>query len=281
LGKDIWGPTADRRFFGDKHWDEPLKWAAAARKDGTRPRVFCASMSDVFEDRRDLDDQRARLWKLIKATPELDWLLLTKRPENFEKFLPWGGCPDGLICKASQVDGVVCAADECDADEGGWRSTPWPNVRLGVTAGDQTRADRRVETLARTPAASRFVSYEPALGPVDFRRWLEIDRLAGSFVWLKSGFAPEIDQIIVGGESGPGARPFDLAWARLVVEQCKATGTACFVKQLGSSPIWNPGDGSTWWTGRTNKLGVPRFNDRKGGDINEFPEALRVREFPR
>ena len=293
VGQKVWGPTSNRRFFGDKHWDEPMKWAATARKDRTRPRVFCASMADVFEDRSDLYDQRARLWKLIKATPELDWLLLTKRPENFEKFLPWGGCPDGLICKASQVDGIICADDECDADEeqDGWRSKPWANVWLGVTAEDQERADQRVEKLARTAAAVRFVSYEPALGPVNFRRWLEIARERrddGSMSdWLRSGWRPEIDQIIVGGESGPGARPFDLAWARSVVDQCKAAGVACFVKQLGGAPLVEMGlqepplHRTRYWRSGLAQRMVYDLADRKGGDWNEWPEALRVREFPR
>lgn len=81
VGSNVWGIKAERRFFGDKHWSEPVKWNAAAAASGMRARVFCASMADVFEDRRDLDVHRIRLWKLIEATPRLDWLLLTKRPE--------------------------------------------------------------------------------------------------------------------------------------------------------------------------------------------------------
>src|SRR3954453_19319009 len=80
-GQSVWGINAPRRFFGEKHWSEPLRWDREAAASGERPRVFCASMADVFEDRRDLDPWRDRLWSLIECTPNLDWLLLTKRPD--------------------------------------------------------------------------------------------------------------------------------------------------------------------------------------------------------
>lgn len=82
VGQKVWGETSDRRFFGEGHWTEPERWSRDAQKAGIRRRVFCASMADVFEDRRDLDEHRERLWNLIERTPWLDWLLLTKRPEN-------------------------------------------------------------------------------------------------------------------------------------------------------------------------------------------------------
>src|ERR1700675_2662026 len=153
LGKKIWGPTADRRFFSDAHWNEPLKWAFAARREGVRRRVFCASMADVFEDRHDLENQRERLWKLIKVTPDLDWLLLSKRPENFDKFLPWG----------SRAIGHCHARTTCN-----WCSGPWSNIWLGCTAEDQRRLDERSPILLDTPAAVRFISAEPLLGPLQF-----------------------------------------------------------------------------------------------------------------
>jgi protein gp37 len=138
-GLSIWGPESARRFFGDKHWAEPLKWNRAAMKAGERRRVFCASMADVFEDRHDLVEPRRRLFELIRATPNLDWLLLTKRPENFEHLLPldWGA--------------------------------GYPNVWLGVSAENQARWNQRVTILARTPAVINFVSYEPALEAVNPR----------------------------------------------------------------------------------------------------------------
>jgi len=86
----VWGPNANRRFFGDQHWAEPVKWHSEALAVGQRRRVFCASMADVFEDRRELDEWREKLWGLIDATPQLDWLLLTKRPEMVRRLVPWG-----------------------------------------------------------------------------------------------------------------------------------------------------------------------------------------------
>src|SRR3972149_10760674 len=91
-GHDVWGPGGDRRFFGDRHWAEPMAWWRRAVRDGVRRRVFCGSMCDVFEDGPQLYGQRARLFELIEATPDLDWLLLTKRPENIERMTP-----DGLV----------------------------------------------------------------------------------------------------------------------------------------------------------------------------------------
>lgn len=141
VGSRVWGIKAERRFFGDKHWSEPIKWDAAAAEAGERPRVFCASMADVFEDRRDLDDARIRLWKLIEATPNLDWLLLTKRPELVRKMVPWG--------------------------------QSWPaNIWLGTTVEDQEWAEERLPHLAKIPAAVRFISAEPLLGSLNISRWL-------------------------------------------------------------------------------------------------------------
>lgn len=259
-GHAVWGPekTTPRRFFGDKHWTEPLKWARAAGEAGERRRVFCASMADVFEDRRDLDAGRSRLFDLIESTPELDWLLLTKRPEHMHKLAP-----------LSWVE-------------------QWPaNVWAGATAEDQQRADERAAHLRMVPALVRFLSVEPMIGPTSR---LPLDGIS----W-----------VIIGGESGPGARPFDLAWARSAVAQCRASGAAPFVKQYGARPvdsdrrvgICNAIDERAIVAGKA--LGVyeePRpgdamgsylpFNmvmlrDRKGGDPDEWEPELRVREFPK
>ncbi len=140
VGENIWGARQDRRFFGDKHWGDPLKWNAAAESEGQRKRVFCASMSDVFEARSDLDPWRNRLWKLINQTPLLDWLLLTKRPQNIGGKIPWG--------------------------------KQWPkNVWIGTSVEDQQRADERLPILLELPATYRFLSCEPLLGPVDLSKW--------------------------------------------------------------------------------------------------------------
>lgn len=203
VGQKVWGAQAERRFFGDKHWAEPLKWDAAVMDVGDRPRVFCASMADVFEDRRDLDSQRARLFELITVTPSLNWLLLTKRPEKVLKLVPerWlNGFPD--------------------------------HVWMGTTCEDQERANQRVPILRRIPASIHFLSVEPMLGPITLDdRWLE---------WLPTGpdeydephLLPPIRWVICGAESGHGARPMQEAWARALKDQCERGGfTSFFLKQ--------------------------------------------------
>lgn len=184
-GHDVWGPvaTTPRRTFGDKHWREPVKWNADAERSSERQRVFCGSMCDVFEDHPTTTAERAKLWPLIRATPWLDWLLLTKRPERIAANLPadWG---DG-----------------------------WPNVWLGTSIESQDYASR-ADYLCAIPAVVRFVSYEPALGPLDLRANLS-----------------RIDWVIYGGESGSGYRPHDLAWPRAMRDACAVAGVAFFYKQ--------------------------------------------------
>ena len=146
-GHSIWGPaaTTQRRTFGDKHWQEPLKWHAEAAKAGERRRVFCASMADVFEAHPQLHTERALLWTLIGQTPALDWLLLTKRPENIADMVPsW------------------------------WRTFgSWPdNVWLGTTVENQGAAEKRIPILLSIPARVRFLSCEPLLGELDLSEWI-------------------------------------------------------------------------------------------------------------
>lgn len=142
VGAAVWGKDAPRRFFGDAHWAEPLRWDREAAREGVRRRVFCASMADVFEDRRDLDPWRGRLAGLIAATPNLDWLLLTKRPERAAALAPWGAA--------------------------------WPrNVWLGATVETQDVAEERLPALAAVPARVRFLSCEPLLAELDLATWLK------------------------------------------------------------------------------------------------------------
>lgn len=141
VGQDVWGPKVERRSFADAHWRGPLKWNAAAEDAPFRPRVFCASMADVFEDRAELEVHRRRLWALIEATPNLDWLLLTKRPQNVMRLAGWG--------------------------------SDWPtNVWFGTTVELQVRADELLPFLSVVPARVRFVSAEPLLGPLFIEPWL-------------------------------------------------------------------------------------------------------------
>lgn len=138
-GHAVWGADAPRRFFGEKHWNEPVLWNRAAAEAGERRRVFCASMADVFEDRRDLDIARGRLWSLIWSTPHLDWMLLSKR---------WG-----LV----DIEEMVA---------GSWRAQ-WPsNAWAGATVEDRASAVIRLPALGAVPAKTRFLSVEPMLEDV-------------------------------------------------------------------------------------------------------------------
>lgn len=228
-GGDHWGKGATRRVASDAYWRGPIRWNAAAAKEqdaalraGKAPspwRVFCASMCDVF-DAEVPQEWRDRLWALIAATPHLTWMLLTKRPENVRAMLP-----------------------------AGWLQTPRDNVWIGCTVEDQAAADKRLASFREIPAVVRFVSYEPALGPVGWTPWL------GFASWL-----------IVGGESGPKARPFQIQWARDTVRTCRDAGIAPFVKQMGSRPMIG-GEARVYFTG-------------KGDDPTEWPAYIRVQEFP-
>lgn len=193
VGQKVWGPKAERRFFGDAHWRGPLSWNAKAEGEAVRPRVFCASMADVFEDLPELNTHRERLWDLIEATPHLDWLVLTKRPQNVLRLSRW--------------------------------KDDWPkNVWLGTTVELQKRAEELLPYLAEIPAAVRFISAEPLLGPLDLSPWL------GSV----------IDWVITGGESGPKARPASPAWFRSLHFQCMEASVPFHFKQWGD---WAPGNG--------------------------------------
>ena len=234
-----WGPKSKRLVHSDSYWRQPYKWDAVAAKAGERRRVFCASLADVFEDRRDLDVHRSRLWNLIEATPNLDWLLLTKRPENVLALVPER-----------------------------WREYGIP-AWLGVTTENQEYADRRLTVALTIKARLHFASYEPALGPVNF----------GLFGTLPKSTHPSYTMvhqvlrwIICGGESGPGARPFNVDWARRCVQQCREADVACFVKQLGATV-----DDPTRGYFPASRL---RLRNRKGNDMAEWPADLRVREFP-
>lgn len=159
-----------------------------------RARVFCASMADVFEDRRDLDRHRERLWRIIGETPDLDWLLLTKRPENVGRLAPW-------------------------TDE-------WPlNVWLGATAENQRWLDKRMPILSSLGARTLFLSCEPLLGPIDLSRWSQ---------GAHPGLNRRIDWVIGGGESGYQARPMNPDWVRSLRDQCVKDGIRFHFKQWGN-----------------------------------------------
>ena len=277
----VWGDRGTRVIAAESYWRQPLKWNAAAAKAGERRRVFAASLADVFEDRPELCSPRQRLFHLIGQTPNLDWLLLTKRPENVgplgvrqQLWYPQDGLPR--------------------------------NVWLGTSVEDQACADERIPHLLRTPAAVRFLSVEPLLGPVDLNpAWLSCDNAetvcpACGEIACDCG---SIDWVIIGGESGPQARPCRVSWIRSLVEQCQIASVPVFVKQLGAHIIdrndaFGGWDDQQWPDDldiyhrveehihgfREDHQGADvrmRLLDGKGGNPEEWPADLRVREFPR
>ena len=182
-----WGPGAPRRIMSDSNWKQPLAWDREAANKGTRPRVFCGSLCDWADDEAPAG-QRDRLWEVIRQTPHLDWLLLTKRANNIEKCLPadWGA--------------------------------GYANVWLGVSVENREHGLPRLDILRAIPATVRFASIEPLLedlGTVDLT---------------------SINWAVIGGESGSGARPMDMAWVQSLIKQCRAQGVAPWVKQLGKLP---------------------------------------------
>jgi len=178
----VWGPHGKRQRTGTAVWRKPRRWNHDAELADRPARVFCASLADVFEDHPGPNEWRDDVFDVIRETPWLDWQLLTKRPENLGRMLPadWG--------------------------EG------WPNVWLGTSIEDNRVAHRAIE-LTSVPAFVHFVSYEPAIGPLD-----ELD-------------LTDIDWMIVGGESGPGYRPMDIQWARDMRVRCEEAEIPYFFKQ--------------------------------------------------
>lgn len=261
-GNAVWGKQAPRRFFGDAHWAEPLKWDRLAQSGVPGPNtgrdrhlVFCASMADVFENRRELIEPRSRLFDLIGRTPNLDWLLLTKRPQNIEAMLPAGW--------------IV----------GDWPDSEWagpPNLWLGTTVEDQQRAEERVPWLISIPAPVRFLSCEPLLGPVDLTRIraytsphpdgfnVDLNALTGHAIGPDDVYPFSIDWVICGGESGPNHRPLDLDHARRIRDHC--SGKVC----------------DPW--GVNERLPVPFFFKQVGGRTptagGDLLDGEQIKQFP-
>jgi protein gp37 len=218
----------ERRRTSEANWQQPLKWNRQAEREGRRFRVFCASLADVF-DNKVPREWRRDLWKLIRDTPALDWLLLTKRPQNIAKMLPGPSAQySAEISRLLWLNG-------------------WPNVWLGTTVENQQEANRRIPHLLAVPAAVHFLSCEPLLGPIALDRidasmgeTCTVNALTGDRWYPGCGSISSvtlpgkgIDWIIAGGESGPGARPMHPAWARGLRDQCAAAGVPFLFKQHG------------------------------------------------
>ncbi|SRR5579884_1961063 len=164
-GHHVWGPhqTTPRRFFGEKHWQEPRRWNRDAQKNGHRESVFCSSMADVFEDNPLLVEERKKLWPLIEQTPWLNWLLLTKRPENMHTMVP-------------------------DSWKGGWPDNAWAMA----SAETQGWFERRIEDLLAVPAIVHGLSLEPLIGAIDLGPYQFDPRLSWVIVGGESG--PDADR---------------------------------------------------------------------------------------
>ena len=226
-----WGSGQPRRRTSDANWRMPLKWNREAERTGVRPRVFCASLADVFDNAVD-PQWRADLFALIAATPNLDWLLLTKRIGNVR----------GMLAELAHGN---------DPDLSLLDMMPLPNVWLGATVVNQEEADRDIPKLLAVPAAKRFLSIEPLLGAVDLGL-CDCDNGsvagpggAGGVTCPKcSGTGGRtLDWVIVGGESGPGARPIHPDWARSIRDQCAAACVPFLFKQWGHWQIASRANG--------------------------------------
>lgn len=213
-----WGPHAARTRTSAANWRKPLAWDRAAAAASERHRVFCASLADVFDNHSSiLPEWREDLWRLIEATPNLDWMLLTKRPGNFANMLPVPFDFERL----------------------------YSNVWLGCTVVNQAEADRDIPKLLAVPAAVRFLSVEPLLGPLDATR-IKVggaQSLYRANALTGDGFdGQRLNLVIVGGETGRGARPMHPDWARSLRDQCNAAGVAFHFKQWGEyGPYRSPG----------------------------------------
>lgn len=262
---------------------EPLRWNKPRR-------VFVNSMSDLFHESTP-DDFIDQIFAAMAVCPQHTFQILTKRPQRMLRYLtqkiPSKGWPSGTIRKLPRewfVGGCIkghpmhqIAANKSVSwldraaqigvhmqHGSGW---PLSNVWLGVSVEDQATADERIPLLLQTPAAIRWISAEPLLDQIDIKSHLPPED--NDEVRLLNGHCVDpLDWVVVGGESGPGARPFEISWARGIVEQCQSAGTPVFVKQLGSNPYH--GDGAL-------KLPV-KLRDRKGGDPSEWPSDLRLRQ---
>lgn len=272
----VWGPKGSRPVAAESYWKQPLKWNRDAGNEGVRRKVFCASLADVFEGRGTMPESaysaivtaRGRLLKLIQDTPNLDWLLLTKRPELVMDLVK--------EVRDSLGDGREHASSWLNGH-------PKPNVWIGTSVEDQATADSRIPHLLKIDAKVRFLSVEPLLGPVDLGRWMPPGRVraccsgCGTYTSdLRSlsgcaGYCQDstgkscnalpcpncgrvhywsgshrgngrpneqpISWVIVGGESGPNARPMHPDWARGLRDQCQAAGVPFLFKQWGE---WSP-----------------------------------------
>lgn len=258
--------------------EPPLHWKKPRR-------VFVNSLSDLFHE--DVPDEFIeKVLTVMSLTPQHTYQVLTKRPERMRQFFTQD--ESWLLDRLnSHAPSFMDWDDMPDVDDfGGW---PMEHLLLGVSVEDQQTADERIPILLQTPAAVRFVSAEPLLGPILFRwaqwdDWKDRNGARRSRVNEYDGLRM-LDWVIVGGESGPKARPTKLEHIRWIVQQCQEAEVPVFVKQLGSEPHVER-DLSGWPAPTLFKESpdggyIANLKDHKGGEPAEWPSDLRVREWPR
>ena len=248
-------------FLDEKELHRMLTYKPASGK-----MCFVGDMTDIFGEWVPFE-LLDKLFAVFALRPDVIWQILTKRPERMREYMTLLSKSIQPLERHAREVGYTFAFNKISL-------LPWPipNVWLGVSCEDQKTADERIPKLLQTPAAVRFVSYEPALAPADFLKWLRepcrdtATHTCNNSIHRESG--ARINWLIIGGESGPGARPADRRWFYDALKQCKEAGVPAFCKQLGTqSHIDNNGS-------------FLPLKDRKGGDWSEWPEDLRVREFP-
>lgn len=242
-------------FLDEAALTQPLHW----RKPST---IFVVSMGDLFYEKVPFE-YIDRIFAVMALCPQHTFLLLTKRPERAREYLTEVTQSDGAYAEeriqdigvSQYIKNIILKCDH-------FYRWPLPNVWLGCTAENQEQADKRIPILLDTPAAKRFVSVEPMLGPVDLKLATTCDRNCGEYQDAEcpgtSGpcvMQRTLDWVICGGESGPGARPMHPDWARSLRDQCVAAGVALFVKQL-------------------------HINGKLSKELAEWPKDLQIREFP-
>jgi protein gp37 len=279
---------------------EPLSWKKPRR-------VFANSMSDLFHEGVPFDFID-KVFAVMALTPHHTFQILTKRPERMAEYVLHR--PDSMEIYRIAMSFLIQRRMKGTVGES--NKFPLPSVWLGTSVENQKTADERIPHLLQCPAAVRFLSCEPLLGPVDLSHinhpmavhYSDIgDPTAVTYSPLSGegqiqGRAAQladeqqIQWVIVGGESGPGARPCHLDWVRSLIKQCGEAGAACFVKQLGAHVEWSGSQGgygngpSNVWPRSDGSFDTGRgayrkhLIDKKGGDMSEWPEDLRVRQFP-
>ncbi len=294
-GLTVLNNHGDRHFNGqvrcvEEALEVPLKWKKPRR-------IFVNSMSDLFH--RDVPFEFIdRVFAVMALCPQHTFQVLTKRPERMAEYLAtWP-------MDSSQPDRITDIAHTLGHPAiGGLCERPLPHVWLGTSCEDQAAADARIPHLLKCPAAVRFISAEPLLGEVSLVNsgaffpgacgCQEEEGRTPCAACRDTGAVSGVDWVIVGGESGKGARPCNVEWIRSIVRQCREAGVACFVKQLGKRPYFSAGREKVSRDVQTPRGGVIhmqagsilissnwKLDDPKGGDPAEWPEDLRVREWP-